>query len=398
MKNVEKGGWEALEGGWSGLASSEGHKACKDKEIMCFTTRPAETFEVINDLVVDRGPSPYVSLLELFGDEHHMTTVQADGLTVSTPTGSTAYSLSAGGSLVHPEIPALLITPICPHTLSFRPMLLPDTMELRICVPFNSRSTAWASFDGRGRVELKQGDHIKVTASKYPFPTVCADKQSTDWFHSISRTLKWNERERQKSFVVVEEGPLKEGARKRNSPISSGDELLEFDEKEDEVSEDDDDEDKFDINDSSPEAAENQSTERAGQGLRSKSRSRSRSTGARRKPPGSGINTPGRYAGPQPHPPSLFSPKHIQFSSASHGDQLRSPPETAEKPLDEENDGPQLRIKAPQRDVDVDNSKTPTVAYSKPRAYNHYHHNTDLSGPRAFAVWGQDESASDSDA
>lgn len=102
-----------------------------------------------------------------------MTTVQADGLTVSTPTGSTAYSvsqialivyppsncpqkLSAGGSLVHPEIPALLITPICPHTLSFRPMLLPDSMELRICVPYNSRSTAWASFDGRGRVELKR--------------------------------------------------------------------------------------------------------------------------------------------------------------------------------------------------------------------------------------------------
>src|SRR6266436_5116810 len=52
-----------------------------------------------------------------------------------------------------------------------------------------------------------EGDHIKVTASKYPFPTVCADKQSTDWFDAISRTLKWNERERQKSFVVVEEGP-----------------------------------------------------------------------------------------------------------------------------------------------------------------------------------------------
>lgn len=85
-----------------------------------------------------------------------MTTVQADGLTVSTPTGSTAYSLSAGGSLVHPEIPALLLTPICAHSLSFRPMLLPDSVELRICVPFNSRSTAWASFDGRGRVELRR--------------------------------------------------------------------------------------------------------------------------------------------------------------------------------------------------------------------------------------------------
>ena len=102
-----------------------------------------------------------------------MTTVQGDGLTISTPTGSTAYSvririslviyaigpvvkLSAGGSLVHPEIPAILITPIAPHTPSFRPMLLPDSMEVRVCVPFNSRSTAWASFDGRGRVELKR--------------------------------------------------------------------------------------------------------------------------------------------------------------------------------------------------------------------------------------------------
>ncbi|CAD6884068.1 unnamed protein product [Tilletia controversa] len=177
----------------------------KDKEVMCFTTRPAETFEILNDLVVDRGPSPYVSLLEVFGDEHHMTTVQADGLCISTPTGSTAYSLSAGGSLAHPEIPAILLTPICPHTLSFRPMLLPDSMELRIAVPYSSRSAAWASFDGRGRVELRQGDHIKVTASRYPFPTVCAEDQSIDWFHSISRTLKWNERQKQKSFVVLED-------------------------------------------------------------------------------------------------------------------------------------------------------------------------------------------------
>lgn len=66
MKNLEKGGWEALEGGGGlPLGVSGGKK--KDKEIMCFTTRPVETFEVLNDLVVDRGPSPYVSLLELFG-------------------------------------------------------------------------------------------------------------------------------------------------------------------------------------------------------------------------------------------------------------------------------------------------------------------------------------------
>ncbi|GBC03543.1 hypothetical protein RclHR1_05190007 [Rhizophagus clarus] len=181
------------------------HDCDQDKDLPCVITKPERSFEVLNDLVVDRGSGPYMSLLELFGDDQHLTTVQADGLVISTPTGSTAYSVSAGGSLVHPEIPALLITPICPHTLSFRPMLLPDSMELRICVPYNSRSTAWASFDGRNRVELRQGDHIKVTPSKYPFPTVCMDSQSTDWFNSISRCLRWNERDRQKSFVVVEE-------------------------------------------------------------------------------------------------------------------------------------------------------------------------------------------------
>src|SRR5437879_3517590 len=101
-------------------------------------------------------------MLFSLGDDQHLTTVQADGLVISTPTGSTAYSVSAGGSLVHPEISALLMTPICPHTLSFRPMLLPDSMELKIYVPFNSRSTAWASFDGRNRVELKRKLYISL--------------------------------------------------------------------------------------------------------------------------------------------------------------------------------------------------------------------------------------------
>ncbi|KAF9264206.1 ATP-NAD kinase [Marasmius fiardii PR-910] len=418
MKNIEKGGWEALEGGWSGGPyAPEYGKVYKDKEIMCFTTRAAETFEVINDLVVDRGPSPYVSLLELFGDEHHMTTVQADGLTVSTPTGSTAYSLSAGGSLVHPEIPALLITPICPHTLSFRPMLLPDSMELRICVPFNSRSTAWASFDGRGRVELKQGDHIKVTASKYPFPTVCADKQSTDWFHSISRTLKWNERERQKSFVVVEEGPETKARKKKKRSSSKppktpmGTEIVE-DEEEDEVSEEEDD--KFDIDDSSPEAASTSVTitnaptardeivgrEKATENItedgihkalsrpKRSARSRSRSRSGIR----SGIDSPNRFADPDRHP-HLTPRHHVDFdiSSADSSDSggqhgMRDDLHAARRPSNKN------RIPKDREDL-----KTPTAirgSHSKSRSSIDYGH-------RAFAVWGHDESdsnASDSDA
>jgi len=152
----------------------------------------AEQFEVLNELVIDRGPSPYVSNLELYGDNNLLTVVQADGCIFSTPTGSTAYSLSAGGSLVHPDIPAILLTPICPHTLSFRPMLLNDSMLLRIAVPRNSRATAYCAFDGKGRVELRQGDHVTIAASQYPFPTVLS--QPTEWFDSISRTLRWNTR------------------------------------------------------------------------------------------------------------------------------------------------------------------------------------------------------------
>lgn len=151
-----------------------------------------EQFEVLNELVIDRGPSSYISNLELYGDNELLTIVQADGCIFSTPTGSTAYSLSAGGSLVHPDIPAILLTPICPHTLSFRPMVLSDTMLLRVSIPRNSRATAYCSFDGKGRVELRQGDHVTIAASQYPFPTVV--RSGAEWFDSVSRTLRWNTR------------------------------------------------------------------------------------------------------------------------------------------------------------------------------------------------------------
>ncbi|EWC44176.1 hypothetical protein DRE_07001 [Drechslerella stenobrocha 248] len=159
-----------------------------------------ERFEVLNELVIDRGPSPYVSHMELHGDDDHITTIAADGCIFSTPTGSTAYSLSAGGSLVHPDIPAILVTPICPHTLSFRPMILSDSMLLRVSIPEGSRATAWCSFDGRARLELQQGDYITIAASKYPFPTVLSQPQ--EWIDSIQRTLQWNKRAaEQKAFV-----------------------------------------------------------------------------------------------------------------------------------------------------------------------------------------------------
>lgn len=170
-----------------------------------------DQFEVLNELVIDRGPSPYVSQLELYGDDDLITVVQADGCIFSTPTGSTAYSLSAGGPLVHPDIPGLLLTPICPHTLSFRPMVLSDSMALRVAVPCNSRATAYCAFDGKGRVELRQGDYVTITASQYPFPTVT--RTDSEWFDSVRRTLKWNVRgAEQKPFDATSSADSDAGA------------------------------------------------------------------------------------------------------------------------------------------------------------------------------------------
>ena len=169
---------------------------------------PTETFHVLNEVVVDRGSSAYMSQLELFCDQKHLTTVQADGLVLSTPTGSTAYSLSAGGSLVHPLVPSILVTPICPHSLSFRPMLVPDSVELRVQVPLDSRSIVCASFDGKHRIELNRGDAIVVTRSCFPMKTVSSSHMSLDWFQSLSRCLHWNERTRQSNFSIQEEACL----------------------------------------------------------------------------------------------------------------------------------------------------------------------------------------------
>ncbi|EMD65200.1 hypothetical protein GGP41_003833 [Bipolaris sorokiniana] len=159
------------------------------------------THNILNEVVVDRGPNPTMSSIELFGDDEHFTTVQADGICVSTPTGSTAYNLAAGGSLCHPDNPVVLVTAICAHTLSFRPIILPDTIVLRCGVPYDARTSSWASFDGRERVELKPGDYVTISASRFPFPSVLPlDRRRTDWIDSISRTLNWNSRQKQKAF------------------------------------------------------------------------------------------------------------------------------------------------------------------------------------------------------
>lgn len=160
--------------------------------------RTTEMFPVLNEVVVDRGASPYLSNLDCFCDGKYITTVQADGIIMSTPTGSTAYSMSAGGSMVHPSVPAILFTPICPHSLSFRPIVFPDSAELRIEIAEDSRSTAWASFDGKSRQQLRRGDGLVVKMNLFPVPTVNKTDHTGDWFQSLDRAFNFNSRAGQK--------------------------------------------------------------------------------------------------------------------------------------------------------------------------------------------------------
>ncbi|GKA20907.1 NAD(H) kinase 1 [Tanacetum coccineum] len=152
---------------------------------------------VLNEVTIDRGISSFLTNLECYCDNSFVTCVQGDGLILSTTSGSTAYSLAAGGSMVHPQVPGILFTPICPHSLSFRPLILPEHVTLRIQVPFNSRGHAWASFDGKDRKQLAPGDALVCSMAAWPVPTACRGDSTSDFFHSIHDGLHWNLRKTQ---------------------------------------------------------------------------------------------------------------------------------------------------------------------------------------------------------
>ena len=97
---------------------------------------------VLNEVVIDRGPSPYLSNIDLYLDGKLITSVQGDGLIVSTPTGSTAYAVAAGASMIHPSVPAIMVTPICPHSLSFRPIVVPAGVELKVNKKRHTKTSA----------------------------------------------------------------------------------------------------------------------------------------------------------------------------------------------------------------------------------------------------------------
>lgn len=123
-----------------------------------------EDFHILNEIVVDRGPFPFCVNLDLYIDDVFLTNLVGDGIIISTTTGSTAYNLAAGGSLAYTSVPIIMITPIAPHSLSFRPLVVSfsSKIEIKQSEGQDGRGNAWVSLDGATRFQLKMDDTVIV--------------------------------------------------------------------------------------------------------------------------------------------------------------------------------------------------------------------------------------------
>jgi NAD+ kinase len=122
-----------------------------------------------------------------------VTSVKADGLIVASPTGSTAYNLAAGGPIVHPAMDAIVLTPIAPHTLTNRPIVIPAEREIRVKAgPANAGAEIFATFDGQHGFALAEGDEVTITRAPKPVRLVRSATRS--YFEVLREKLKWGER------------------------------------------------------------------------------------------------------------------------------------------------------------------------------------------------------------
>jgi NAD+ kinase len=145
----------------------------------------------LNDAVLNKAALARIMDVTLRVDGEYVITYKADGLILSTPTGSTAYSLAAGGPIIYPTVESFVVTPICPHTLTHRPLVIPDTAKIEI--DFQAEDDAvFLTLDGQIGIELQQGDHIIVRKAQEKLRLVRPAKKT--YFEILRNKLKWGER------------------------------------------------------------------------------------------------------------------------------------------------------------------------------------------------------------
>ena len=150
--------------------------------------RVAETHAALNEVVIDSGRLARMLRLKVSVGEQYLTRYEADGLIVATPTGSTAYSLSAGGPIVHPDLEAILMTPICAHTLTTRPIVLP--VERTVTVELDEdRGGAGLTVDGQVGIKLGAKDVVRISKSAHSVRLVTNPKRS--YLAILKEKLRW---------------------------------------------------------------------------------------------------------------------------------------------------------------------------------------------------------------
>src|SRR6185436_11093319 len=160
------------------------------------THRGAECFDsrvVLNDVVFTKAALSRIIELTISVGDNLVTKVKADGLIVATATGSTAYNLAAGGPIVHPRVDALVLTPIAPHTLTNRPIVVPagEVIEVRPTVA-DAKDEIFVTYDGQSGYPLHAGDIVRIRRSEHPLLLVKAPGRN--YFELLREKLKWGER------------------------------------------------------------------------------------------------------------------------------------------------------------------------------------------------------------
>jgi NAD+ kinase len=167
-----------------------------EKREMLFATINRKTerignYVVLNDVVINKGAVARIIDLAIYINDYHVTTFKADGIILSTPTGSTAYSLSAGGPIVYPTLPLTIITPICPHTLTDRPLVVSNETTIRVKV-LTDTPDIYLTLDGQVGVNLKMEDIVEVKKADTSVKLIKSPFR--DYFTILKTKLKWGER------------------------------------------------------------------------------------------------------------------------------------------------------------------------------------------------------------
>ncbi|MDM8538880.1 NAD(+)/NADH kinase [Desulfobacterales bacterium HSG17] len=144
---------------------------------------------VLNDIVINKGALARLAKIKTYINDRYLTTYRADGLIISTPTGSTAYSLAAGGPVIHPTVPAIVMTPICPFTLTNRPLIVPESVKIKIELEHKS-SDIMLTFDGQAGLEISEKDTIIVQKGKHPINMVVMP--GCHYFNVLKTKLRWS--------------------------------------------------------------------------------------------------------------------------------------------------------------------------------------------------------------